>query len=128
MLFRAATASIVVLLIYVNAVLAEPNSKKIDQNIFVPIEQESNSYIYYGEIANGDAEVLNQLIKNNEVENLIISSPGGLVYEALDIAYLVKKNGISIFIPKDQFCLSAWHLYSLLATPVFLTESWVFTK
>ena len=107
LLFRAATASIVVLLIYVNAVLAEPNSKKIDQNIFVPIEQESNSYIYYGEIANGDAEVLNQLIKNNEVENLIISSPGGLVYEALDIAYLVKKNGISIFIPKDQFCLSA---------------------
>ena len=85
-LFRAATASLVVLLSYVNAVLAEPNSKKIDQNIFVPIEQESNSYIYYGEIANGDAEVLNQLIKNNEVENLIISSPGGLVYEALDNA------------------------------------------
>ena len=107
LLFRSFAISIFVLLIYSNKVLAEPNTRTIDQNIFIPIEYVNNSYIYYGEIAEGDAQVLSKLIQNNQVENLIISSPGGLVYEALDIAYLIRQNGISIFIPKDQFCLSA---------------------
>ena len=107
LLFKVIKTSLIVLLVYVNILKAETSSQKSGHGIFLPAETGTNSFIYYGEILAGDAEALSRLIKTNHVENIIISSPGGLVYEALDIAYLVKENRISILIPKDQFCLSA---------------------
>ena len=95
------------MVVYVNTLLAESHSQNLSQGIFLPAETGINSFIYYGEITAGDAEALSRLIKTNHVENIIMSSPGGLVYEALDIAYIVKEKKISILIPKDQFCLSA---------------------
>jgi len=60
-----------------------------------------------GEITNGDSFDFRKLLRNHEINTLVISSPGGSVWEALSIAGIVSDNNTNVYIPKNANCYSA---------------------
>jgi len=60
-----------------------------------------------GEIEEGDLERFNRAITNHGLQPLLLSSPGGLVKEALQIAAAARSRGMSTHIPGGVTCASA---------------------
>ena len=62
---------------------------------------------YIGEIGPEDFDLFQSINKKIKIKTLVLFSPGGVVKEALDIAYFVNKKQISTLVPKNAICLSA---------------------
>lgn len=59
------------------------------------------------EIISGDSFELRRAIRQNNIQLIVTSSPGGAVFEALQISGIVFDNNISTYVPKDGSCESA---------------------
>lgn len=60
-----------------------------------------------GKITQGDSFDFRKLLRNHEIKTLVISSPGGSVWEALSIAGIVHDNDTNVYIPRNAECYSA---------------------
>ena len=66
-----------------------------------------NTAFFIGEIKNGDSFDFRKLMRNHEIDTLVISSTGGSVWEALSIAGIIHDNGTNLYIPESAECYSA---------------------
>ena len=60
-----------------------------------------------GSIENRDYFHFRRIIRRNSIDIVVLSSPGGSVYEGLQIAAAVHDQGISTFVPNTARCASA---------------------
>lgn len=75
------------------------------------------SYRYYdelpnvlflvGEIKNGDSFELRRAMRDYEVNLVVAASPGGSVYEGLQMAAILRDKGVGTYIPEGSSCESS---------------------
>lgn len=59
------------------------------------------------EIKSGDSFELRKALRNHTVSNVILASPGGSVFEALQMAGIIHDNQLRTYIPRGSECASA---------------------
>ena len=74
---------------------------------FMVFEKLPNTAFFEGNIETGDSFELRKLLRNHEIDTLVLISSGGSVWEALTIAGVVHDNNFNVYIPKDAECYSA---------------------
>ncbi len=75
-------------------------------NVIVFEEEPSAAWII-GRIQNGDYFHLRRVLRRNNISTIVLHSPGGSVYEALQMGAIVNDQGLTTYIPKDAMCASA---------------------
>ena len=59
------------------------------------------------EIKSGDSFELRKVLRNHEVKNIVLASPGGSVFEALQMAGIIHDNKLLTYVPRGAECASA---------------------
>ena len=73
--------------------------------LHIPIME--NSIFFIGEIDQGDEKNLRKAIRKHNIDTIVLMSPGGLIYEGLELANLIYDRGLRTYIPKGEYCASA---------------------
>lgn len=60
-----------------------------------------------GKIRKDDYYNLRQVIRGHEIQVLVLDSPGGALYESLQMAATVHDRGIDTYVPRNTVCASA---------------------
>ena len=66
-----------------------------------------DTLFFIGEIEEGDKYGLRKALRENKIEKIVLISPGGSVYEGLEMANIIFDNEIDTYVPKGQVCASA---------------------
>lgn len=75
---------------------------------FAVLVDKPDTLYFASEITSGDSFDLRRALRRSaDVKTLVLGSPGGSVYEALQIAGIVNDLGISTYVPADAVCASA---------------------
>ena len=74
---------------------------------FVHFESLPNVLFLVGEIKNGDFFELRKAMREHDPKLIVVSSPGGSVYEALQLATVIHDNGLATYVPSGGDCASA---------------------
>lgn len=74
----------------------------------VIIGPDSSFVALIGEIDGGAAtQLIDLFVSRPAIKIVILDSPGGSVYSALDIALMVHRLGLNTYVPEDAYCASA---------------------
>jgi len=68
---------------------------------FLHTEYIPNALFFFSEIEREDSFELRKAMRNHEIETIVLSSPGGSVWEALNMAGIINDNGLTTYIPKQ---------------------------
>lgn len=60
-----------------------------------------------GEIKPSDSFELRRIIRDHEIELIVVGSPGGNLYEGLQMASIIHDNKISTYLPSGWNCESS---------------------
>ncbi len=60
-----------------------------------------------GEIASGDSFALRRAMRDQEIKTVITVSPGGNLYEGMQIASIINDNNLATYLPEGSYCESA---------------------
>lgn len=60
-----------------------------------------------GEIASGDSFALRRAMRDQEIKTVVTVSPGGNLYEGMQIASIINDNKLSTYLPDGSYCESA---------------------
>ncbi len=60
-----------------------------------------------GPVEQNDSFELRRLIRNNEVDFIVTASPGGNLFEGLQMASIIHDNGLETYLPSDWSCESS---------------------
>ena len=60
-----------------------------------------NALFFFSEIERGDSFELRKAMRNHEIETIVLSSLGGSVWEALNMAGIINDNNLTTYIPKQ---------------------------
>lgn len=63
-----------------------------------------------GEVKSGDSIDLRKLLRERDIEIVVTASPGGSLYEGIQIASIINDKGLSTYVPKSLSCESACSL------------------
>lgn len=66
---------------------------------FLYSESIPNTLFVFGEIENSDSYGLRKAMREHSIETLVLDSPGGALWEGLQIAAIARDNGIRTYIP-----------------------------
>lgn len=69
------------------------------------VERAGDAIVFHGRIDEASAAAFLQLLRDPAVTRLVITSPGGLVHSALDMAEAIHARGLDLEVP--QACLSS---------------------
>ena len=79
---------------------------------FLHSERVPNALFFFDRIEQNDHFYFRKALRNHDVDLIILSSPGGSVFEGLSIAGIVNDKGLNVYVPKssikgDGNCASA---------------------
>lgn len=77
---------------------------------FLHTETVPNALFFFNEIKQYDSFQLRRALRNHEIDTVVLASPGGIVWEGLNMAGIIHDKGIKTYIPEleDDFgCYSA---------------------
>lgn len=74
---------------------------------FFHFKRTPNVLFLLDEIISGDSFELRRAIRQNNIDLIVTSSPGGAVFEALQISGIAFDNNISTYVPRGGSCESA---------------------
>ncbi len=82
---------------------------------FVHSEKVPNALFFFDNIERNDNFEFRKALRNHDVNLIILSSPGGSVWEGLSIAGIINDKGLNVYVPKysvkgDGNCASACSL------------------
>ncbi len=88
---------------------ADPWGSAKSYGSFVHFEEIPDALFLTGEINDGDYFQLRKAMREDEISIIVAASPGGSVFEALQIAGVIHDTGMSTYVPKqhDFLCASA---------------------
>ena len=66
-----------------------------------------NTLFIIGDIRNGDSFSLRKALRNHEINTIVLASPGGSVWEGLNMAGIVFDKGLKVYVPEKATCASA---------------------
>ena len=66
-----------------------------------------DALILQGEITDGLTYGLRKALREHDVKVVLLDSPGGAVFEGLEISAIIRDKGLSTLIPPDAICASA---------------------
>ena len=69
---------------------------------FLHSEKIPNALFFFGDIAKSDSFEFRKALRNHEVDLIILSSPGGLVWEGLSIAGIIHDKKLDTYVPKNS--------------------------
>ena len=105
---RLALILISILLLFFSGTLLAQNKSNLKQYGSFILHRDQPTVLYLlSEIKQDDSFDLRRALRENPVEKLVLSSPGGLVYEALQMAGILNDKKINTYIPKRASCASA---------------------
>ena len=70
-------------------------------------EEAQQTVFILEEIKAGDSFELRKALRNHDIKNVVLASPGGSVFEALQIAGIIHDNKLRTYIPRGTDCASA---------------------
>ena len=62
---------------------------------------------FIGEIEDGDERGFRRALRNHDVDTVVLASPGGLIYNGLELANIIFDNKLTTYIPVGETCASA---------------------
>ena len=62
---------------------------------------------FNGEISTADSFELRRALRDQDIDTIVLASPGGLVFEGLQLAGIINDNGLRTYVPKNASCASA---------------------
>jgi len=62
---------------------------------------------FMGEIEDGDDRDLRRALRSHDINTIVLVSPGGLIYNGLELASIIFDNNLSTYIPAGQTCASS---------------------
>jgi hypothetical protein len=79
---------------------------------FIHSEKVPNALFFFDYIEQNDSFEFRKALRNHDVDLIVLSSPGGLVWEGLSIAGIINDKGLNVYVPKssvkgDGNCASA---------------------
>ena len=79
---------------------------------FLHSEKVPNALFFFDKIEQNDSFEFRKALRNHNVNLIVLSSPGGAVWEGLSIAGIINDKGLNVYIPKssvkgDGSCASA---------------------
>ena len=79
---------------------------------FLHSEKVPNALFFFDKIEQNDSFEFRKALRNHDVNLIILSSPGGSVWEGLSIAGIINDKGLNVYVPKsgvkgDGNCASA---------------------
>ena len=79
---------------------------------FLHSEKVPNALFFFDNIEQNDSFEFRKALRNHDVDLIVLSSPGGLVWEGLSIAGIINDKGLNAYVPKssvkgDGNCASA---------------------
>ena len=66
-----------------------------------------NTLFFFDEIRQNDSFELRKALRNHDVENIVLASPGGNVFEGLQMAGIIFDKQLRTYIPRNTVCASA---------------------
>lgn len=99
---------------------AQPNGQ--EAQLYGPgviFNENPGAYLLVGEIAENDFFSIRRYIRENEVDYFVLSSPGGSVWDALQIAAMVRDLEIPVLVPRNATCASACSFIFFGGSPRF---------
>ena len=74
---------------------------------FIYIEELPHALFLIGDIEKNDVFNLRKALRNHDIQTLVLASPGGFVYEGLNMAGVIFDKGLRVYIPKEAICASS---------------------
>ena len=79
---------------------------------FAHTERLPNALFFFSEIRDKDSFYFRKALRNHKIKFIVLASPGGSVFEALQIAAIINDKGLATFVPevnseKPEICASA---------------------
>lgn len=66
-----------------------------------------NTLFFFDEIRQNDSFELRKALRNHDIENIVLASPGGNVFEGLQMAGIIFDKQLRTYIPRNTVCASA---------------------
>jgi hypothetical protein len=66
-----------------------------------------NALFFFDAIEDQDTLQFRKALRNHEVDTIVLASPGGKVFEGLQMAGIIYDRKITTYVPKSQDCVSA---------------------
>lgn len=101
---RSLLASLVVLLTIVPSLLV---SETTEYGSYRHFSEVPNALFLVGDIENGDSFELRRAMRDNEISLVVAASPGGSLYEGLQMASIIHDKGIGTYVPEIAHCESS---------------------
>lgn len=74
---------------------------------FFHTEMVPNALFFFQKIEKNDGFELRRALRNHDVDSIILASPGGSVFEGLNMAGIIFDKELATYIPKNSICASA---------------------
>jgi peptidoglycan hydrolase-like protein with peptidoglycan-binding domain len=69
---------------------------------FLHSEKISNALFFFGDIEKSDSFEFRKALRNHKIDLIVLSSPGGLVWEGLSIAGIINDKKLNTYIPQNS--------------------------
>ena len=69
---------------------------------FLHSEKVPNALFFFGDVEKSDSFEFRKALRNHEVDLIVLSSPGGLVWEGLSIAGIIHDKELDTYVPKNS--------------------------
>jgi len=66
-----------------------------------------NVIFFLGEIEDGDEQGFRRALRDHEIDIVVLVSPGGLIYNGLELANIIYDNNLATYVPSRETCASA---------------------
>lgn len=86
-------------------------------------DQNASLIVLSGSFVQGDQQKFSEVVAGVTKAIVVLDSPGGNVYAAIQIGRMIKRQGFSTFIPAKTLCASACALTWLAGTPRFADDT-----
>ena len=74
---------------------------------FIHFDGVPNSLFFFKAISNGDTLEFRKALRNHEIDTIVLASPGGSVFEGLQMAGIIYDRKITTYVPRFSDCVSA---------------------
>ena len=86
---------------------SKPNLGVTMYGSFLHSSHVENVLFFFDKIEKNDSFEMRKALRNHKIDTLILSSPGGSVFEGLQMAGIIFDRKLTTYIPKDATCASA---------------------
>ena len=74
---------------------------------FLHTERVPNALFFFGDIKANDSFELRKALRTHDIDSIVLASPGGSVWEGLNMAGIIFDKKLKTYIPKKGNCASA---------------------